>query len=338
MNLDFSVIQNQKNLLAFSAGVDSSALFFLLLEQSIPFDIAIVNYNLRVQSKDEVFYAKNLASKYKKNIFLKETKIENISNFEKNARDIRYKFFDEIILENSYENLITAHQLNDKLEWFMMQLSKGAGLVELIGFNEFEQKENHKIYKPLLNITKEELENYLKINNHKYFVDQSNFDEKYKRNYFRHTFSNKFLENFSSGVKKSFEYLQIDLDSLNIQNIPIKKIKELEIFLNQNDDNLNIRTIDLSLKKRGFLLTSAQRNEILKQKEITISHKINISIQQNHIWIAPICSEFIEKKYKELYRINKIPKNIRTYIFREKIELEEQIGRASCRERVYVLV
>ena len=325
MNLDFSVIQNQKNLLAFSAGVDSSALFFLLLEQNIPFDIAIVNYNLRVQSKDEVFYAKNLASKYKKNIFLKETKIENISNFEKNARDIRYKFFDEIILENSYENLITAHQLNDKLEWFMMQLSKGAGLVELIGFNEFEQKENYKIYKPLLNITKKELENYLKINNHKYFVDQSNFDEKYKRNYFRHTFSNKFLENFSSGVKKSFEYLQIDLDSLNIQNVPIKKIKELEIFLNQNDDNLNIRTIDLSLKKRGFLLTSAQRNEILKQKEITISHKINISIQQNHIWIAPICSEFIEKKYKELYRINKIPKNIRTYIFREKIELEELV-------------
>ena len=325
MNLDFSVIQNQKNLLAFSAGVDSSALFFLLLEQSIPFDIAIVNYNLRVQSKDEVFYAKNLASKYKKNIFLKETKIENISNFEKNARDIRYKFFDEIILENSYENLITAHQLNDKLEWFMMQLSKGAGLVELIGFNEFEQKENYKIYKPLLNIAKKKLENYLKINNHKYFVDQSNFDEKYKRNYFRHTFSNKFLENFSSGVKKSFEYLQIDLDSLNIQNVPIKKIKELEIFLNQNDDNLNIRTIDLSLKKRGFLLTSAQRNEILKQKEITISHKINISIQQNHIWIAPICSEFIEKKYKELYRINKIPKNIRTYIFREKIELEELV-------------
>lgn len=325
MNLDFSVIRNQKNLLAFSAGVDSSALFFLLLEQSIPFDIAIVNYDLRVQSKDEVFYAKNLASKYKKNIFLKETKIENISNFEKNARDIRYKFFDEIILENSYENLITAHQLNDKLEWFMMQLSKGAGLVELIGFNEFEQKENYKIYKPLLNITKKKLENYLKINNHKYFVDQSNFDEKYKRNYFRHTFSNKFLENFSSGVKKSFEYLQIDLDSLNIQNVPIKKIKELEIFLNQNDDNLNIRTIDLSLKKRGFLLTSAQRNEILKQKEITISHKINISIQQNHIWIAPICSEFIEKKYKELYRINKIPKNIRTYIFREKIELEELV-------------
>ena len=323
MNLDFSVIGNQKNLLAFSAGVDSTALFFLLLKQNIPFDIAIVDYNLRVQSKEEISYAKELALKYNKTIFLNDIKLENNSNFEKTARDIRYKFFEEIISENSYENLITAHQLNDKLEWFMMQLSKGAGLVELIGFNEFEQKENYKIYKPLLNITKDELEIYLKENNHKYFIDNSNFDEKYKRNYFRHNFSNKFLEEFSSGVKKSFEYLQNDLSSLNIQTKPIKKIEELEIFLNQKDDNLNIRTIDLSLKKRGLILSNAQRNEILKQKEITISKKINISILEDYIWIAPICNEIMDKKSKESYRTNKIPKNIRAYIFSKNIDLKK---------------
>ena len=323
MNLNFSVIKNQKNLLAFSAGVDSTALFFLLLKQNIPFDIAIVDYNLRVQSKDEIAYANELALKYKKQIFIKNVNLENYSNFEKTARDIRYSFFEEIILNEKYENLITAHQLNDKLEWFFMQLSKGAGLVELIGFNEFEQKNNYKIYKPLLNITKDELENYLKINNYKYFVDESNFDEKYKRNFFRHNFSNPFLENFSSGVKKSFEYLQNDLNSLNIQNEPIKKIEELEIFLNQKDDNLNIRTIDLSLKKRGFLISNAQRNEILKQKEITISHKINISILENYIWIAPNYTEIImNKKSKESYRRNKIPKNIRAYIFCKNIDFK----------------
>lgn len=326
MNLDFSAIKNQKNLLAFSAGVDSTALFFLLLEQNIAFDIAIVDYNLRVQSKDEILYAKELAFKYNKSIYTKDVKLENSSNFEKTARDIRYKFFEKIISENSYENLITAHQLNDKLEWFMMQLSKGAGLVELIGFNEYEQKENYKIYKPLLNITKDELENYLKTNNHKYFIDESNFDEKYKRNFFRHNFSNPFLENFSSGVKKSFEYLQNDLNSLNIQYKPIKQIKDLEIFLNQNDDNLNIRTIDLSLKRRGILLSSAQRNEILKQKEITISHKINISILEDYIWIAPNCSEIMDKKFKELYRTNSIPRNMRSYIFKENIDLKDLIS------------
>jgi tRNA(Ile)-lysidine synthase len=323
MNLDFSVVKNQKNLLAFSAGVDSTALFFLLLEQNISFDIAIVNYNIRTQSKEEISYAKELAIKYNKEIFIFDTSIENSSNFEKKARDIRYAFFEEIINKNSYKNLITAHQLNDKLEWFMMQLSKGAGLIELIGFNEFEQKDTYKIYKPLLNITKNELEIYLQKNNLKYFVDESNFDEKYKRNFFRHNFSNKFLEKFSSGVKKSFEYLQNDLNSMNIQYEAIKKIDELEIFLNQNDDNLNIRTIDLSIKKRGILLSNAQRNEIIKQKELTISHKINISICKDYIWIAPINNGVMDKKFKDMCRINNIPRNIRAYISYKRIDLKE---------------
>ena len=325
MYLDFSAIRNQKNLLAFSAGVDSSALFFLLLENNIPFDIAIVNYNLRAQSKEEISYAKELSHTYKKEIFIYETKLDSNSNFEKNARDIRYAFFEKIIKEHHYANLITAHQLNDKLEWFMMQLSKGAGLVELIGFNEFEHKESYQIYKPLLAISKNQLEKYLLKNNHKYFVDESNFDEKYKRNFFRHNFSDKLINNFSKGIKKSFEYLQKDLDSLNIQNKPLKKIKDLEIFLNQKDDNLNIRTIDLSLKRRGILLSFANRNEILKQKEISISNKINISINEDYIFIAPRVDIIMEKKFKESCRVAKIPKNIRSYIFSQNINIQDLV-------------
>ncbi|MDY3203954.1 MAG: tRNA lysidine(34) synthetase TilS [Arcobacter sp.] len=325
MNLNFSAIKESKNLLAFSAGVDSSALFFLLLEQNIPFDIAIVNYNVRVQSKDEVLYAKELTSKYNKQIYIKDVKLESTSNFEKTARDIRYKFFEEIIDENSYETLITAHQLNDKLEWFLMQLTKGAGLIELIGFNEFEQKENYKIYKPLLDITKKELEKFLQKKNIKYFVDNSNFDEKYKRNYFRHNFSDKLLSEYSNGIKKSFKYLQNDINSLNLSIKPIKSFNELEIYKNQNDNNLNIRIIDNSLKKRGFLLSSAQREEIIKQKEITISHKINITLNEDFIWICPKIEINMDKKFKEFYRINKIPKNMRAYIYSLNLDLDELI-------------
>ena len=325
MNLNFSAIKESKNLLAFSAGVDSSALFFLLLKQNIPFDIAIVNYNVRVQSKDEVNYAKELALKYNKQIYIKDIKLELTSNFEKTARDIRYKFFEEIIDKNSYEVLITAHQLNDKLEWFLMQLTKGAGLIELIGFNEFEQKENYKVYKPLLEITKKELENFLKQENIKYFIDNSNFDEKYKRNYFRHNFSDKLLSEYTNGIKKSFKYLQDDINSLNIEITPIKVFHELEIYQNQKDNNLNIRIIDNSLKKRGFLLSSAQRDEIIKQKEITVSHKINISIKEDIIWICPNVSSIMDKKFKETCRINKIPKNVRNYIYYKKIDIKELV-------------
>ena len=54
------------NLLAFSGGVDSSALFFILMDRGIEFDIAIVNYHKREQSIKEVEYAKHLAKKYNK--------------------------------------------------------------------------------------------------------------------------------------------------------------------------------------------------------------------------------------------------------------------------------
>lgn len=325
MNLDFSEIKNSKNLLAFSAGIDSTALFFLLLNSNISFDIAIVDYNIREQSKEEVAHAKNLAKKFNKKIYIKDIFLENLSNFEKQARDIRYNFFEEIIKKNSYDFLITAHQLNDKFEWFLMQLSKGAGLIELLGMSKIEDKEFYKIYRPLLNFSKDELISYLENKNIKYFVDESNIDEKYKRNYFRNSFSNSFLKEFENGVKNSFEFLNRDLNSLNIDFNPIKKIDELEIFKNQNDNNLNLRIIDKSLKKRGILLSSLQREEIIKQKELTVAHKINIAITENYIFIAPKVKTNMPKDFKEKCRVKKLPKNIREYIFIKNIDFKDLV-------------
>jgi len=318
-------INTTKNLLAFSAGIDSSALFFLLLEQNIPFDIAIVDYNIRAQSKEELAYAKNLASKYQKKCFIKSININNSSNFEKTARDIRYKFFDKIVSENSYETLITAHQLNDKLEWFLMQFTKGAGLVELIGLDTYSSRNKYQIYRPLLDISKDSLKNYLDENRLKYFIDESNSDEKYKRNYFRKNFSNDLIKNYEKGIKNSFNYLSNDLSSLNLDYKTLFEKDLLEIFKNQNDDNLNIKLIDKSLKKRGILISSSQRDEIIKQKEISISNQINIAIGDNYIFIAPKSEIIMDKKFKEECRVKKIPKNIRAYLFEIGINPKELI-------------
>ena len=122
----------KKNLLAFSAGVDSSALFFLLLENNIPFDIALVNYGTRENSNKEEGHAQALAGKYHLTCHtIKAPKFT--SHFEKNARDFRYSFFGELIEKYHYDILLTAHQLNDQLEWLLMRLTKGAGTSELIG-------------------------------------------------------------------------------------------------------------------------------------------------------------------------------------------------------------
>ena len=312
-------VPTQKNLLAFSGGVDSTALFFLLLEQNIPFDIAIVNYNTRKQSKQEVVYALSLALKYKKQCFIHDVTLEH-TNFEHTARQVRYEFFEEIIEEYGYETLFTAHQLNDKLEWFLMQFSRGAGLSELIGLNETLKKNNYTIFRPLLNYSKKSLEEYLQSKQLKYFHDESNEDTSFRRNYFRKKFANEFIKEFEKGVKHSFEYLHKDLLSLNIPLHNLYQNQELEIFKNSCDDNLNIRIIDNVLKQRGYILSHAQREEILKQKESVID-SFAICITLTHIFIAPYVKTPMPKEFKELCRIYKIPKKIRAYLFQNTIDI-----------------
>jgi len=313
-------VTTRKNLLAFSGGVDSTALFFLLLHNNIPFDIAIVNYNTREQSKQEVVYALSLALEYKKQCFIHSVHLE-ASNFEHTARQTRYEFFEELIVEYGYETLLTAHQLNDKLEWFLMQLSRGAGLSELIGLHETLYKTNYTILRPLLNCSKKSLEAYLQANQFKYFHDESNNDTIYTRNYFRQKFANAFMDEFENGVKKSFEYLHKDLLSLNIPIHPIYQNNELVVFKNSLDDNLNIRIIDMALKQRGYILSQAQREEIIKQKECVID-AFTIAITPTFIYLCPYIKLTMDKPFKELCRVHKIPKKIRAYLCENSVDIK----------------
>ena len=312
-------ISTKKNLLAFSGGVDSSALFFILLNNNIEFDLAIVDYNQREQSKDEVIYATQLAHKYNKKCFISTYPLD-IKFCEKDARDFRYNFFDQIINENSYESLITAHQLNDKLEWFLMQLTKGAGLVELIGLEEQSIRNSYQLHKPLLNYSKNDLLEYLQSNNIKYFIDSTNTDQKYKRNYFRANFSDKLINKYQDGIKKSFDYLSLDKKSL-FKNVTIKYFQQLTVCKFDGDLNIAIRVIDNDLKKRGIVISNSTRDEIMIKKLVTISHKISVAIVDNIIFIAPYIQEKMEKKFKERCRIKKIPQNIRGYLSSTNIDL-----------------
>ena len=310
------LLKNRKNLLAFSAGSDSSALFFLLLQHNIPFDIAIVNYNLRAQSKDELAYAKELAKKYDKKIFIHECHLSP-PNIEKRARDIRYNFFASIIKKEGYSNLITAHQLNDLFEWFMMQLAKGAGVVELVGMDVVTPKEHYTLIRPLLFTPKKQILNYLEQNRIHYFFDESNNDTSFKRNLFRKEFCDPFMEQFAKGVQKSLHYLSEDKKLL----LPkIFSIKELLIAFTTPSPYQNLRIIDKMLKKLGYIATSAQKEQILKQKSGVIGGKFAFAITPRYIFAAPYIKITLSKKAKEFYRKRRIPPLLRGYIFKEAID------------------
>jgi tRNA(Ile)-lysidine synthase len=313
-------LKGEKNLLAFSAGVDSTALFFLLLEHHIKFDIALVNYGLREQAKEEELYALSLAKKYALTAYTTQAPIFE-QNFEKSARDFRYAFFDELVEQHAYDNLITAHQLNDQLEWFLMRLTKGAGVSELIGLEMVSKRKDYTVVRPLLNQTKEALLAYLESHQHDYFVDESNESVQYERNRFRKAFANELMKNYAEGIRHSFAYLREDKGFLmeGVQELFYKK----EFYLlSIKSDYLRVRVVDQYLKRLGYLLSSSQRERIKHENSLVLGHIWAVEIQKKHIYIAPYHKGKMPKDFKERCRKKKIPSKIRVYLYQEGIDLE----------------
>ena len=316
---NISLLQSSKNLLAFSAGVDSSALFFLLIEHKIKFDIALVNYGLREQSEEEEAYALELAKAYSLEAYtVKAPHFEN--NFEKNARDFRYAFFDELMEKHGYDNLLTAHQLNDQLEWFLMRLTKGAGTVELLGLERVSERKNYRLVRPLLSHSKDELLEYLEVHKHKYFVDESNHSEKYERNQFRAKFSNELIEAYAEGIKRSFDYLEADKKVLSAGYEVLYHEKEFYVLAYERKE-LIVRIVDKYLKKLGYLLSGQQREELKKENSVVFGHLWAVEVGDKHIYIAPYRTSAMPKKFKEACRQLKIPSKVRPYLNEETMEL-----------------
>ena len=306
-------LKSGRNLLAFSHGVDSTALFYLLDEAGVKFDLAIVDYNVRAQSKDEIASARDLAAKFNKQIYVKSVQLGE-SNFEHEARALRYDFFAEICCERGYENLILAHQFDDKFEWFLMQLGRGAGLSELLGMQELETREDYLIARPLLSVRKRELERFLQGRNLKYFNDETNLTEQFKRGFIRAKFSEPFLDEYFSGVKKSFEFLAADALSLT----PEISNPSPKIYLIKRGRS-ELRGVDQACKRLGLVLSSAQRNECARCLEngadCVLGGKVAVGASEKFIFATPYVKPAMDKKFKEACRRLAIPPINRGFLF-----------------------
>ncbi|RLA70623.1 MAG: tRNA lysidine(34) synthetase TilS [Epsilonproteobacteria bacterium] len=308
------LLKHGKNLLAFSGGVDSSALFFLLLEAEIPFSIALVNYHTREQSHLEASYAKALAKRFNKECFIYNAHLEK-SNFEASARQVRYNFFETLCQQHDYANLITAHQLDDRLEWFLMQFSKGAGLYELIGMQSVETWKEHTLIRPLLQQSKASLLSYLQERNIRYFMDESNQDVRYKRNHFRHEFSTPLLKQYESGIRESFHFLQEDSQGIYFERPNIVTLEKLFYFHTPDSRRMTLLLIDKTLKIDGFLMRQGDKNRLKKENELVVGRRYSVSITPTFTFISPYESAIMTKPFKEKCRKLQIAPAIRPYLY-----------------------
>lgn len=169
----------------FSGGADSTALAHWLAGWADPDRIILahVNHMLRGEEaeRDEAA-ARESARRMGLRFVVSKTDVRALAEqrgmgLEECGRAVRYSFF-ESLAQGENDRILTAHNADDNAETMLLNLCRGAGLDGLCGI----PRRRGKILRPLLRVTREEIEEYCRANGLSFVTDSSNFSGEFARN------------------------------------------------------------------------------------------------------------------------------------------------------------
>lgn len=216
---------NQKITLAVSGGADSMYLFynFVDLGKKLNLDILVchLNHGVRETAKRDQDFVINKCRQENikcvtKSVNMNEYAKKNKISSEDAGRILRYEFF----RENSKDRLIvTAHNANDRAETILQRIIRGTGINGLVSIKESRDD----IYRPLIDITRDDIEKYLHDNDLDYVNDETNFKEIYTRNKIRLSLIPKLKEYNPNIVSSLLRLSENARDAMNFIDFEVDK-------------------------------------------------------------------------------------------------------------------
>jgi tRNA(Ile)-lysidine synthase len=183
--------KGDKILVGVSGGSDSMCLIDILKKVEKKYFISLfvvhINHMLRGKEadKDEEFVKEYCEKKnidfHSERVDVKKYSKDNKMSIEEAARVVRYKIFNEILINNKFSKIAVAHNKNDQAETVLMRILRGTGLNGITGMDYI----SNNIVRPLLDVEKDDIENYCKFNNINTILDKSNLQDIYTRNKIR---------------------------------------------------------------------------------------------------------------------------------------------------------
>ncbi len=171
-----------------SGGPDSTCLFHVLCKLQIPFAVVHINHGLRETAVCDEEFVEKLCRE--KGIFLRVVKAdvrayaaERGLSLEEAGREIRYDAFRKVLSErfNNRGVIAVAHNANDQAETVLFRMFRGTGPEGLSGMFPV----SGDVIRPLLFLTRDEIESFLHENSFEYVTDETNFTDEYARNRIR---------------------------------------------------------------------------------------------------------------------------------------------------------
>ncbi len=224
----FPFLEESKILIAISGGIDSVVLAHVCHQLHMDFALAHCNFKLRgKESDDDETFLKVLAKQFGVSFFTTSFDTEAYAKNSKKsiqtvARELRYQWFKELLQRHQLDYVLTAHNTNDNLETFIINLTRGSGLEGFTGIPPV----NNKIIRPLLAFSRDQITMYAIKNNIEWREDTSNASVKYVRNKVRHKIVPVLQDinpNMLDSFKKTLSHLN---ESQDIIDTEIQKISE----------------------------------------------------------------------------------------------------------------
>ena len=273
INKKYNLIEsNDIIVVGFSGGPDSVFLVEMLkkLQHFFNFKIYLVHINHLLRGEDadsDENFSFEYAKKNNLEIFIKRIPVKKIAKeigktLEEVGREERYKFFSEIYEKVGATKIATAHNKDDQIETFLFRLIRGTSLQGLEGI----KIKNNNVIRPISEIYKKDILEYLNKNEIQYKIDKTNFENEFTRNSIRldlipfieERYNIKFKDKIFSLIKEIRENNQNN--SLNLSDytdsenrIILEKTKFLSnfdkknllsLFLNQKNIEVNRNKID----------------------------------------------------------------------------------------------
>ena len=320
---DLNKLPDEFIVIGVSSGPDSMALLHMTMNNTNKKIIcAHVNHNVRSASNEEEAYLKEYCKEH--NITFESIKITKYTgkNFENEAREKRYDFYEKVLKKYNSHTLLLAHHGDDLVETILMKIMRGSNLEGYAGIKMYSKQSFYTIVRPLLYLTKEDILIYNKENNIKYYVDKTNEDTTYTRNRYR--------KNILPSIKK--EDNNAHLMFLKYSNTLQEYYNYIEDVIKEKintDYQHNIIDIDKLLKEHPFIrkniifyiLSNIYDNKAnyIKDKHIDSIIKLAMSDKPNQIINLP--EDYIAKREYDKICIEKQAKKNKNY----KIEFKNML-------------
>jgi len=259
---------------AVSGGMDSVTLLDLLYYLSTKYNFKLVvahfNHKIRPNSDEDEEFVRQLAKSYGLEFYYSSGKVKeyarkNGMSIEVAARNLRYNFFEKTSRTIKADLLATAHNSDDNIETFFINLLRGSGLTGLSGIPEIRQLvKNVRIIRPLLSFSKVDIKNYADERKLKWKEDITNTWLEYTRNkvrlelipFLREKFNPAITDNimrvtsFLQGADEFISQNIIDFYNIVAENAENQKVIVKIPLLNSYNKYIQGEIISYLIKKK----------------------------------------------------------------------------------------